>query len=81
MSKKGPLYCNRLTKSIFNVVNPRHPQVEYEIVDLASFSAVQIFAEEYKSKHTKLDILVNNAGVVRPPINATEQGEEAFFLS
>ena len=52
-------------------------QVEYRVVDLASFSAIHKFAEDFKSSHTKLDILVNNAGVVRPPKNKTEQGIEA----
>ena len=46
-------------------------------MDLASFSAIQKLADEYKASHTKLDILVNNAGVVRPPISKTEQGIEA----
>lgn len=44
---------------------------------MASFSAIQKFAEEYKSSHTKLDILVNNAGLVSPPITKTEQGIES----
>ena len=46
-------------------------------MDLASFSGIQKFADEYKATHTKLDILVNNAGVVAPPFKETEQGIEA----
>ncbi|XP_063686409.1 retinol dehydrogenase 12-like [Bolinopsis microptera] len=52
-------------------------KVDFKIVDLASFSGIQKFADEYKATHTKLDILVNNAGVVAPPFKETEQGIEA----
>ena len=52
-------------------------QVEYQIVDLASFSDIKKFADSYKESYTKLDILVNNAGVVKPPFSETKQGIEA----
>ena len=52
-------------------------QVEYQIVDLASFSDIKKFADSYKESHSKLDILVNNAGVVKPPFAETKQGIEA----
>ena len=52
-------------------------QVEYQIVDLASFSDIKKFADSYKESHSKLDILVNNAGVVKPPFSETKQGIEA----
>ena len=52
-------------------------QIDYKIVDLASFNSIKSFVDEYKSSHIKLDILINNAGVFSPPVTFTEQGIEA----
>lgn len=46
-----------------------HPKADitFEMLDLASLSAVREFAENFAQRHDRLDILVNNAGVMAPP--------------
>ncbi|KAF7264038.1 hypothetical protein GWI33_000702, partial [Rhynchophorus ferrugineus] len=48
---------NELIKESNNI------NIFYEFVDFASFKSVRAFAQELKTKYSKLDILVNNAGV------------------
>jgi NAD(P)-dependent dehydrogenase (short-subunit alcohol dehydrogenase family) len=49
------------------------------IVDLASLKSVQEYAEQFRTKYSRLDILINNAGVMMPPEGATEDGFESQF--
>eukprot|EP01034_Spumella_vulgaris_P031094 gene31094-38428_t len=52
-------------------------KVEGMILNLSSFTSIDRFVAEVKSKYTKVDILVNNAGVGMIPFFAhTEQGFE-----
>jgi len=49
-------------------------------LDLSSFESIRKFAEEFKSKETKLDVLFNNAGVMSPPIETlTAEGFDMQF--
>lgn len=52
-------------------------QVEYKVVDLASFCDIKSFVDQYKSTHANLHILINNAGVFSPSPVQTEQEIEA----
>lgn len=45
-------------------------------LDLASFQSIKDFANQFKSKYSKLDGLLNNAGVMQPPRRETEDGLE-----
>jgi len=49
------------------------------IVDLASLKSVQEYAEQFRTKYSRLDVLINNAGVMMPPEGATEDGFESQF--
>jgi NAD(P)-dependent dehydrogenase (short-subunit alcohol dehydrogenase family) len=49
------------------------------IVDLASLKSVQGYAEQFRTKYSRLDVLINNAGVMMPPEGATEDGFESQF--
>ena len=48
-------------------------------LDLADLSSVKHFAEEFKSKYSRLDRLINNAGVMLPPRSKTVDGFELQF--
>jgi len=45
-------------------------------MDLASFSSIRSFADEYKARKYPLHVLVNNAGVFIPPTDRTEEDFE-----
>ena len=49
------------------------------IVDLASLKSVQEYAEQFRTKYSRLNVLINNAGVMMPPEGATEDGFESQF--
>jgi len=53
--------------------------IEGGIVDLASLKSVQEYAEQFRTKYSRLDVLINNAGVMMPPEGATEDGFESQF--
>ena len=53
--------------------------IDAGIVDLASLKSVQEYAEQFRSKYSRLDVLINNAGVMMPPEGATEDGFESQF--
>ncbi|KAM9493681.1 retinol dehydrogenase 11 [Clarias gariepinus] len=48
-------------------------------LDLASFSSVRQFAQEYNATEDRLDILINNAGVMMCPHSLTVDGYETQF--
>ena len=51
-------------------------KVEGMLLDLSSFSSIDRFVAEVKSRFTEVDVLVNNAGVGMIPFAKTEQGFE-----
>ncbi|KUJ59339.1 short-chain dehydrogenase [Flavobacteriaceae bacterium CRH] len=53
--------------------------LEIGILDLTNLKAIKTFADDFKSKHSKLDILINNAGVMMPPATTTNDGFELQF--
>ena len=53
--------------------------IDAGIVDLASLKSVQEYAEQFRTKYSRLDVLINNAGVMMPPEGATEDGFESQF--
>lgn len=53
--------------------------VDAGIVDLASLKSVQEYAEQFRTKYSRLDVLINNAGVMMPPEGVTEDGFESQF--
>lgn len=53
--------------------------LEVMVLDLASLTSVQDFAERFLATHDQLDVLINNAGVMIPPASKTEDGFELQF--
>ena len=53
--------------------------IDAGIVDLASLKSVQEYAEQFRTKYSRLDVLINNAGVMMPPEGTTEDGFESQF--
>lgn len=53
--------------------------IDAGIVDLASLKSVQEYAEQFRTKYSRLDVLINNAGVMMPPEGATEDEFESQF--
>jgi len=50
--------------------------VKLMLLDLADLRSVELFANKFKNKYSKLDILINNAGVMMPPYGKTKDGFE-----
>ena len=50
--------------------------VEGLVLDISSFSSIDRFVAEVKSRYTKVDVLINSAGVGMIPFAKTEQGFE-----
>ncbi len=48
----------------------------YGVADLADFSSVRAFAEEFMANETRLDVLINNAGAMFPERTQVEDGIE-----
>jgi NAD(P)-dependent dehydrogenase (short-subunit alcohol dehydrogenase family) len=55
------------------------PELELELLDLASLDSVRAFAERVRAAHEGLDLLVNNAGIMAPPRRRTADGFELQF--
>lgn len=53
--------------------------LETGILELSELKKIRTFAEEFKTKHSRLDILVNNAGIMIPPTSRTADGFELQF--
>lgn len=51
-------------------------KVECMQIDLASFSSIRQFAEDFEKRSLPLHVLVNNAGVFIPPTDRTEEDFE-----
>ena len=52
------------------------PEVEIELIDLASLSSVDSFVERIFDDYEHLDLLINNAGVMATPPQMTDDGLE-----
>ncbi len=52
------------------------PEIEIELVDLASLASVDEFVERIFASYEHLDLLINNAGVMSTPPQLTEDGLE-----
>lgn len=61
------------------VAQNKNADVKVMRLDLADLSSVKGFAEEFKSKYSRLDRLINNAGVMIPPYSKTADGFELQF--
>ena len=57
----------------------KNPNVEVEILDLASLKSTREFAERILSKLDRLDVLVNNGGIAGVPYQKTVDGFESQF--
>ncbi len=53
--------------------------LDVSVLDLASLSQVETFANRFAAEHDQLDLLINNAGVMVPPPALTEEGLELQF--
>jgi len=53
--------------------------VELMLCDLASFTSIRNFAEEFKRRFHKLHVLINNAAVIQPGYHLTADGIEHQF--
>ena len=56
-----------------------NPNVELQLLDLASLASVRACAKQFLATHDRLDILVNNAGLVLGDRRTTQDGFEATF--
>lgn len=72
-AEKGNAALVRITKEI-----PKD-NVELMHLDLASLKSIHRFADEFKSKYSRLDILLNNAGIMMVPHGKTEDAFEEQF--
>lgn len=54
-------------------------QLEFVKLDLSDLNSVKEFAEEIKSKYSKIDMLVNNAGMLVQQKDFTAQNHELMF--
>jgi NAD(P)-dependent dehydrogenase (short-subunit alcohol dehydrogenase family) len=52
------------------------PEIEIELVDLASLESVDDFVARFFDSHEHLDLLINNAGVMATPPQMTDDGLE-----
>ena len=55
------------------------PEIEIELVDLASLESVDAFVARVFDQHQHLDLLINNAGVLATPPQLTDDGIEFQF--
>ncbi|MCL2520324.1 MAG: SDR family oxidoreductase [Spirochaetaceae bacterium] len=49
------------------------------LADLADLAGIKAFADEFKTKFTRLDILINNAGLITKERKFSKQGHELQF--
>ena len=52
-------------------------KIEVMALDLMDLSTIREFAEQFKTKFSKLDILMNNAGIMTTPYGLTKDGFES----
>lgn len=57
------------------------PEIEIELVDLASLESVDAFVARMLDQHEHLDLLINNAGIMATPPHMTDDGIEGQFAS
>eukprot|EP01034_Spumella_vulgaris_P035046 gene35046-43213_t len=68
---------DRVMEAVVNIKKLQpNAKVEGMVLNLSSFSSINQFVAEVKSKYPKVDILVNNAGLGMIPFAKTEQGFE-----
>src|SRR2546427_8647869 len=62
-------------------IRSQYPKANVRVMrlDLADLASVKSFAEEFKSRYSRLDRLINNAGVMIPPRAKTADGFELQF--
>src|SRR2546428_5736815 len=62
-------------------IRSQYPKANVRVMrlDLADLASVKSFAEEFKSRYSRLDRLINNAGVMRPPRAKTAAGFRLRF--
>ena len=62
-------------------IRSQYPKANVRVMrlDLADLASVKSFAEEFKSRYSRLDRLINNAGVMIPPRSKTADGFELQF--
>ncbi len=85
-AKKGArtvMACRNMEKANAALVGIKKeiPNAEAEVMqmDLASLKSVHGFADEFRSKYSRLDVLLNNAGIMMVPHWKTEDGFEKQF--
>ncbi len=67
----------RLLEDLESLDTP--PEIEIELVDLASLESVDAFVARIFEQHQSLDLLINNAGVMATPPQLTDDGIEYQF--
>ncbi len=74
------LACRSMDKAqaALDLITKEIPEAKAEIMhlDLTSLESVSKFAEEFKTKYSRLDVLLNNAGIMMVPYGKTEDGFE-----
>lgn len=60
-------------------VSSGNENISLMLADLASFSSLRSFAEDFSARYDSLDVLVNNAGLYVPTRQASEDGHELTF--
>ncbi|PRP90915.1 2,3-dihydro-2,3-dihydroxybenzoate dehydrogenase [Enhygromyxa salina] len=53
--------------------------IDYMALDLASFTSIAAFADQYLAKYDRLDVLILNAGVILDARTETKEGFETTF--
>ena len=67
-------------KEAFRILSKKsNRKLDLMYCDLGDFSSIRAFADEFRSKYSKLDILVNNAGFISLDRQLTKDGLERQF--
>lgn len=75
------LACRNITKgeAAKKEILNSYPNAKIDVMnlDVANFSSVRNFAEEFKNKYNRIDVLMNNAGIMMTPYSLTVDGFES----
>ncbi|MBV9450812.1 MAG: SDR family NAD(P)-dependent oxidoreductase [Streptosporangiaceae bacterium] len=77
LAGRNPIAGERAAAAVARDAGNR--QVAFELLDLASLTSVESFADRYLATGRPLHILVNNAGVMATPYRQTANGFELQF--